>query len=232
VRRYALPRRLLLCAVLLAAAEVPTRADCAVVGDTPICYGLGESELIFLADVISVQDATAGGMRVADVRFRVLEPFKGVLAPDATLRFDATQAEQFTFVPGQRLLVYASRSQGRWHSGCTRTRVVGADDPEIDILRGLTTGRPGGPVSGIVMSTTDAEQQLLPGVRVTLRGSAVDGGVERQATTSTDGVFQFGWVEPGSYNVVVAGPRGVEEQRTVVVERRSACVGAGLFQLR
>jgi hypothetical protein len=232
VRLASRTTRLLLCAVLLAAAEVPIRADCAVVGDTPICYGLGESELIFLADVVDVRAATAGGMRVADVRFRVRERFKGVLTPDATLRFDATQAEHFAFEPGQRLLVYASRSQGRWHSGCTRTRVVGDGDPEVDTLRGLTSGRPGGPVSGIVMSTTDAEQRLLPGVRVTLRGSGTDGGIDRQATTGPDGVFQFDWVEPGSYSLVVAGPRGVEERRTVVVERRSACVGAGVFQLR
>jgi hypothetical protein len=217
---------------LLAAARAPLRADCAIVGDTPICYGLGESELIFLADVVSVQDATAGGMRVADVRFRVVERFKGVVTADATLRFDATQAEHFTFVQGQRLLVYASRSQGRWHSGCTRTRVVSDGDPEIDILRGLTAGRPGGPVSGIVMSTTDAEQRLLLGVRVTLRGSGADSGVERQATTGTDGVFQFDWVEPGSYTLIVAGPQSGEERRTVVVERRTACIGAGVFQLR
>lgn len=223
-----------LAAVLLVigALDVRLRADCAVAGDTPICYGLGESELIFLADVVGVRDTTAGGVRVADVRFRVLERFKGVLTPDATLRFDATQTEHFTFVSGQRLIVYASRSQGRWHSGCTRTRVVSDGDPEIDILRGLTTGRMGGPVSGIVMSTTDAEQRLLLGVRATLRGSGVDSGVERQATTGTDGVFQFGWVEPGSYSLVVAGPSGGEERRTVVVERRPACVGAGVFQLR
>jgi hypothetical protein len=221
-------RGLLLCAALLAAAEVPVRADCAAVGDTPICHGLRESELIFLADVVGVQDATAAGMRVADVRFRVLERFKGVLTADVTLRFDATQAERFTFVPGQRLLVYASRSQGRWHSGCTRTRAVSEDDPEIDILRGLTTTRPGGPLSGVVMSTTDAEQRLLLGVRVSLLGN----GVDQQVTTGPDGVFQFGWVAPGTYSLVVAGPRGAEERRTVVVERRSACVGAGVIQLR
>jgi hypothetical protein len=218
--------------VALAATDAPLRADCAVAGDTPICHGLGESELIFLADVVAAEDATAGGMRVADVRFRVLERFKGVVPPDATLRFDATQAEHFTFVPGQRLLVYASRSQGRWHSGCTRTRAVHDGDPEIEILRGLTTGRPGGPVSGIVMSTTDAEQRLLLAVRVTLRGGAVGGGADRQVTTGPDGVFQFDWVEPGSYSLVLTGPRGEETRRTVVVERRSACVGAGVIQLR
>jgi hypothetical protein len=213
---------------VVVAAEARLRADCAVVGDTPLCYGLGESELIFLADVVDVQDAAAGGTRVADVRFRVLERFKGVLTPDTTLRFDATQAERFTFVPGQQLLVYASRSQGRWHSGCTRTRVVSNGDSEVDVLRGLTTGRPGGPVSGIVVATKDAEQRLLLGVRVTLRGN----GVERHATTGTDGVFQFDWVEPGSYSLVVAGLGGAEERRTVVVERRSTCVGAGVFRLR
>jgi hypothetical protein len=218
--------------VILPLVDVPLRADCAAVGDTPICYGFGESELIFLADVVDVQDATAGGTRVADVRFRVVDRFKGVVAPDATLRFDATQAERFTFVAGQRLIVYASRSQGRWHSGCTRTRVVGDDDPEIDILRGLTTGRPGGPLSGIVMSTTDTGQRLLLGVRVSLRGGVSDGGVNRQATTGPDGVFQFDWVAPGTYSLVVAGANGAEERRTVVVERRSACVGAGVIQLR
>jgi hypothetical protein len=223
--------RLALIVLILAAADVLLRAECAVVGDAPICNGLGESELVFLADVVSVQDATTGGMRVADVRFRVVERFKGVLTPDVTLRFDATQAEHFTFVSGQRLLVYASRSQGRWHSGCTRTRLVREGDPEIEILRGLTTGRPGGPVSGIVMSTTDAEQRLLPGVRATLQGG-IDSRIDRQATTGPDGVFQFDWVEPGSYTLVVAGPRGVEERRTVVVEQRSACVGAGVIQLR
>jgi hypothetical protein len=110
--------------------------------------------------------------------------------------------------------------------------VVSDGDPEIAILRGLTTGRPGGPVSGIVMSTTDAEQRLLLGVRVSLRGGGTDGGVVQQVTTGPDGIFQFDWVEPGSYTVVVAGPGGAEQRRTVVVERRSACVGAGIFQLR
>jgi hypothetical protein len=222
-------RLVILLAIALAAIDTPLRADCAVVGDTPICNGLGESELVFLADVLDVQAVTAGGSRVADVRFRVLERFKGVLTPDATIRFDASQAEHFAFAPGQRLLVYASRSQGRWHSGCTRTRVVAADDAEIDILRGLTAGRLGGPVSGIVLSTTDAEQRLLSRVRVTLQGA----GVDQQASTGADGVFQFGWVAPGTYTLTVDGGSGRREQRhTVVVERRSACAGAGVFQLR
>ena len=119
------------------------------------------------------------------------------------------------FEPGQRVLVYATRDgDGPWSAACTRTRLSNERSTEIEILRSLARGTPGGLIDGglVTVYGERAVTNRHPGVQTTLRSTSNRGQV-LSTTTNEAGYFQFGWISPGDYIVVLERRPGYERQQ-------------------
>jgi hypothetical protein len=217
--------RVLVATLGLVCAAGEAKAECPGLGT--ICTSFDQAAAVFLADVESV-GAPAPRPSV-EVVFRILEVFKGTPTPTMQLFWSV---ESYRFEPGQRVLVYATRdADGRWSSTCTRTRLLDEGSPEIEILRSLTRGTPGGLVDGGLV-TVYGERHVTnrhPGVRMTLRSTSKRGQVV-SATTNGAGGFQFGWISPGDYIVVLERRPGYErQQQRVRVALGQRCLTLPVF---
>lgn len=97
----------------------PLRAECTV--PPPPCDELRRADVVFHGRVSRIEflsDKSTDGGRVA---FEVLRSFKGVDDKTFTGTFNVTGAEEFHFVAGMEVVVYAWRSQGIWTTACSRT---------------------------------------------------------------------------------------------------------------
>ena len=195
-------------------------SSCAAVAT--ICAAYERSSLVFAGDVLSVQPEagpTRAGMTTR-VQFRVLERFKGAPGSDVTLSL-APSSEEFSYVEGQRLLVYAGRQRGAWSTACTRTTHASVAANEALVLRALRDGRPGGAIDGDVL-TAQRSRRGGPDIRVVL---GRDGAVSSEMKTDFAGRFQTGWLTPGTYVVSVQKlTPGVESRRQGVVAPESGCI--------
>ena len=96
--------------------------------------------IVFVGDVLAVDESIEPDpipFRYR-VRIRVVEPFKGIDAGEQVLYF-ATSPDDFKFKAGTRVLVYASRSDDRYRTTCTPTRVIPPED-RAEELRKLLSG--------------------------------------------------------------------------------------------
>jgi hypothetical protein len=206
---------------MCAASEA--KASCAAPG--PICTSFDQASAVFLADVESV--TASATLPLVDVAFRILEVFKG--APGPTLQFTSS-VESYRFEPGQRVLVYAMwHGGGLWSATCTRTWLFEERHSEIEVLRSLARGSTGGMLDGGLV-TVDGERAVTnrhPGVRVTLRSTSNRGRVS-STTTNEAGYFQFGWLNPGDYIVVLERRPGYERQQ----QRVRVAIGQRCLSLR
>jgi hypothetical protein len=206
-------------------APTPAYADCAAPG--PICDAFRRATIVFLGDVAEIT-APKTGSRALRVRFRVIEGFKGVSASDLALAFEPS-SEEFNFVQGQRLLVYAIQWRGYWMAACTRTREAVSTDSEVAAVRGLSQNRSGGLVYGELWNP-ESDRSSLAGIRIKLRRD----GTPRDIETLTDsfGRFQFPWVPEGHYSLIVVGAdRYRDVERSVDVKVDSGCIAVKPFQL-
>jgi hypothetical protein len=206
-------------------APAPAYADCDVGG--PICNAFGRAKLVFLGDVVEVTSPKAGSPALR-VRFRVIEAFKGVSDSDLVLAFQLSP-EEFRFVQGQRLLVYASQWRGYWKAGCTRTREAVSTDSELAAVRGLSQNRSGGLVYGELWDL-ESDHRSPAGIRVKLRRD----GTPRDVETVTDihGRFQFPWIPEGHYSLIVVGAdRYRDVERSVEVKANSGCIAVQPLRL-
>ncbi|MCI0662095.1 MAG: carboxypeptidase-like regulatory domain-containing protein [Acidobacteria bacterium] len=193
-------------------------AECAVPG--PICESFKRATIVFHGEVIEVV-APKGKSGVLKVKFRILEGFKGVSASELRLAFGPS-SEEFHFVQGKRLLVYASQWQGLWSAECTRTREAISTDSEVAAVRGLSQSQSGGLLYGELRNPVQ-EFRYPVGVRVKLRRDGLSGAVV--TTTDYHGRFQFPWIPEGRYSLTVAGrDRYREVQRSVEVKANSGCM--------
>lgn len=114
-------------------------AECAsisVVNMSPVQSALHLAELVFVADVDHVE-LQLDPLRQR-VKFRETQRFKGTVEAGQTLEFRYS-GENFEFKVGQRVLVYAVNERGVMSTACTRTRVVAAEDKELDDLQTLVS---------------------------------------------------------------------------------------------
>ena len=222
--------RPLLASVLIVSALLgarPSATECVTSLEEPlVCGALKTADAVFLADVEDVQFRPDTAR--TDVSFRVVEAFKGVRVGVQTLRL-VPAIGSYSFRTGQRVLVYASAHDGAWTTVCSRTRGVDGVSGELETLRALVKGVPGGLVDGHVVSADGANN--YPGVRVTLRSAP--GRVVQTVTTTGAGHFAFDWLSPGAYTLVVeGGPSFLNEQRSLVVRGKRACVTIPTVVLR
>src|SRR5262245_4888079 len=117
-------------------------AECVTGFEEPmVCGAFNLSAAVFLADVQDMQ--LVPNTLETDVRFRVLNAFKGIRPGEQTLRFRSS-AESFSFRIGQRVLVYATVDRDVWSTHCSRTQLSDDVNEELELLRALRAGSPGG----------------------------------------------------------------------------------------
>src|SRR5688572_17319630 len=113
----------------------------------------------------------------------------------------------------------ASRLACRHFGLCSRTRAADSLSGELETLRALVKGVPGGLVDGHVVSADGSNNH--PGLRVELRSRSGQ-RVVQTVTTNGAGYFRFDWVSPGAYTLVVDRSSSfLNEQRPVEVRRRT-----------
>jgi len=218
--------------VLVASAicfgSAAVRAECVTGLEQPqICGALGASDAVFLADVEDVRLVPGSGSY--EVRFRVLEAFKGISVGERTLRFIGS-SESFSFQVGQRVLVYAGTDGDAWTTQCSRTRLADKLTEELEVLRALVARVPGGLVDGHVVTADGAN--TYPGLRVMLRATS-GRRIVHSVTTNGAGYFRFEWLSPGVYTLVVEGGSFfLNEQKTFVVRKSGTCLTVPVIVLR
>jgi hypothetical protein len=222
----------LVFALLCATSEA--RAECIALAGSPICNSFERATSVFLADVENVRTILAEPSFRIEVRFRLLEVFKGTRVVTQTLQF-ASSIDSYQFQTGQRVLVYGTReSSGIWSTGCSRTRPSGEGDNELRTLRALARRESGGLVDGYLV-TVDGEREVTnrhPGFRVTLRPRSGRAQV-LSAVTNSAGFFQFDWVAPGDYIIELDGGALYQsEQQEGHVRTNEKCLTLPKFVLR
>jgi hypothetical protein len=211
--------------------SAPARAEC--VARSAICHSLDGAGVVFTADVEAIRVIQGDRSFRVEVRFQILEAFKGAVAGERTLQF-VTTAESFQFQVGQRVLLYASFAEGAWSSDCTRTRIADEADAEIRVLRALARGQAGGLLDGNLVSVEDGRVRTnrYPGLRVTISPKSGKGSTQ-SAITNAAGQFQFDWVSPGDYILVLAGGSSfADERREVNIRASERCLTLPMFVLR
>jgi hypothetical protein len=229
----ALRRNIVLIVGMICVTSPTLRAECINLAGSPICLSLEGAGVVFLADVEGVRFIEDGQTFRTEVRFRVLEAIKGAVAGERTLQF-VTTVEDFRFERGQRVLLFARPSQGAWSTQCSRTRLSHTGDPELKLLRSLMSGAPGGFVEGDLVRM-DGDRVITnrhPDFRVTLRPEPGRGPAQSVATNGA-GHFQFDWVSPGAYTLVLDGGASFQdEQRELTVRSGEKCLTLPMFVLR
>jgi hypothetical protein len=100
------------------------------------------ANLVFVADVLSVEAVDRPPTFRYRVRFTVIADYKGNSASgERVLDFRANSVE-FRFEKGQRVLVYAQGPADDASTGCSGARVIKLDDPELEVLRQLARDQP------------------------------------------------------------------------------------------
>jgi hypothetical protein len=191
-----------------------------------MCAAYERATLVVVADVQSVQPdvgPTRAGV-VTHVQFRILRGFKGSLGRERDLSLNPS-SEEFSYVKGQRVLVYADRVGKTLSTACTRTRQVSLTDSEVLALLALHEQQDGGVIDGGVATRALLRAGRARDVRVVLRR---EGAVISEMRTDVAGRFQTGWLTPGTYVLSVPGSTpGAEVRREVVVPRELGCISLG-----
>jgi hypothetical protein len=119
----------------IALLSIDASAECVTI-PTTVAQRLAGTPLVFVGDVLAVEEVILDPEPfVYRVRFRVLEAYKGTTMGERT--FDlANGPDEFRFVPGHRVLVYASpNKRGKFSTGCAGSRDTLLNDAELVELR-------------------------------------------------------------------------------------------------
>jgi hypothetical protein len=93
-------------------------------------------QLVFVADVLGIDNVLQPESYRQRVRFRVIEAYRGIERGEQVVLFRPT-AEDFKFEASQRVLVYATGTRDNYSTQCTATRVVTLEDGLLAELRQL-----------------------------------------------------------------------------------------------
>ena len=225
-------------AVVLALAwlQAPaTDAPAGCAGPGTICAEFDASSYVFLAKVMLVTPSPEddhrqiGALRPQIVQFDVLEDFKGTAGGTATLTFDPAAPAARVFSADETVLVYAKRTQDRsvFFAGCSRTRRVALDEPELGTLRQLQSQISGGSIEGrFELPANRRPPALAPNHDLGLLPisiQALDGSGVYSVTSEPSGYFLIPWLKPGTYRLRFEPAGYVPFVRDVVVTARLRC---------
>jgi hypothetical protein len=120
--------RLIAVLTLFVALASRLSAECGLL--PPTCDALENATLVFYGEVTTMRftpnyaarnEQSTDGRQ--EVTFDVLQAFKGVERGIFTGTFNFS-SETISFKPGTRYVVYATRRNGRWDTGCSPTTEV------------------------------------------------------------------------------------------------------------
>lgn len=207
-------------------------AENSICGPGSICAEFAGHPVVFVGTVVQASpeadDRTLGPLRLQVVHFQVAEDFKGSSGSSTTLQFDPAADGARIFSIGETVLVYARRDGEGWFAGCSRTRRVTRDDPELVTLRQLQALIPGGSIEG-TLEVSDNPRPPAPARNVDLdklplSAQALDGSGTVSILSQPGGTFLFSWLRPGAYRIRFESPEFVPVVRDVVVAEKSGCL--------
>jgi hypothetical protein len=207
-------------------------AESAACGSGSVCGEFDRHPVVFVGTVTQASpeadDHALGPLRPQIVNFQVIEDFKGASGSSTTLQFDPAAANARVFSSGETVLVYALRSGTLSFAGCSRTRRVTLDDPELVTLRQLHALIPGGSIEGTLELPADPRPPAAPRnadlANLQLTAQALDGSGIMSISSQAGGSFLFPWLRPGEYRVRFVSPLFVPIVRDVVVTETTRCL--------
>lgn len=199
-----------------------------------VCSDYDAASHVFLARVTQVtpppDDRTAGPLLLQNVSFEVLEDFKNTAGGAINLTFNSEAPDARLFTAGETVVVYAKRvgaDRALAFAGCSRTRRVTLDEPELAVLRELQLGGRGGSLEGTLDIPESARPPSLPrganlaNVPVTLQ--SMEEAETVTVVTQPSGYFLFPWLKPGRYRFRLDTPALAPILREVLIGERSRC---------
>jgi hypothetical protein len=226
-------RRLLCDLLALTAAFVAIgerSADARQCRIVPPCQAYWESQTVFVGTVRDVTKDEEGPR----VTFDVEQVQRGESAPTMTVRAVTLDVSRSPFHVGDRYVVYAFGAGAEKVIGaCGRTRPANEAQEDLAYFREMKAPGSGGHIFGSVrheepdfVAHGTQDRGPIAGLTIRLEGR----GLNRDASTATDGAFDFAGLLPGEYTLSLGAPeRMLLDVRLFGVYRRPA---PGSFTVR
>jgi hypothetical protein len=222
---------LVILCVTFCAARPAAQAECA---PGTVCADYANATVVFVARVSYVSpaedDRSLGPLIPQTVTFDVIEDFKGNAGAAASLLFDSSAPGARVFSVGETVLVYARPAAGDRSlsfAGCSRTRRIAADDPELTTLRQLRASSRGGSIEGVLQAPASAQPPAPPhnvdlgNLPLTLQ--PLDGAETIVVLSQPSGYFLFPWLRPGTYRLRFEAGAFVPVVRDITIAETAGC---------
>lgn len=214
----------LLFSVIILILFQPLKASACVCSIQKPCAAFGGSTAIFIGKVIEGSEkveiphkSDASEIHVAgNVRFVVMETFKGKLADEVNISIESninTSCGPYAVTQGQTYLIYAYGEPGNLSTGvCTRTTIITKADEDLQFLRNLPAEGSGGTISGRIRADTGEPRTApLAGVTVTIQNAETQ---PVKVVTDKEGYFELTGLKAGKYIVQPVLPKFYETERS------------------
>jgi hypothetical protein len=229
---------LVLAVVCAGHPEAQTQAE-GPCGPGTICADYDAADYVFVARVSQVtpspDDRSVGPLLNQTVTFDVIEDFKATAGSGATLSVNPAARDARLFTPGETVLVYAKRvERSLVFAGCSRTRRVRLDEPELLTLRQLQLDARGSSLEGALQISPNVRPPALPRSadlgNVQISVQPMDGSDTVVVRTEPSGYFLVPWLRPGAYRLRMDSPALAPAVRDIVIADKTRCQTVdGLF---
>lgn len=209
----------LVCLVTCSRSEA-----CSCIAPGPPCASYWQTDAVFsgkvtaISELSRVKDTQAPWPSMRRVTIAIESAFRGVEGKSVELLTGMGGGDcGYNFVPGERYLVYAHRSQrGLIATICSRTRLLKDAAEDLAYIRNLPPAGTGATIKGKVMQISqpfepDAERHTstpLENIVVKISGE----GIARDMRTDADGAFQIAGLRAGNYKVRLDLPRSSDDE--------------------
>jgi hypothetical protein len=128
--------------VFVVACASDANAECARIVET-MAQRYARHQLVFFGEVLQLETVVPDSApSVNRVRFKVDQPYKGTNVGEHTFDIGPRTAEDFIFIQGQQVLVWARtdpNNRDKFSTTCSPTRTAKADDSELTELGKLSS---------------------------------------------------------------------------------------------
>ena len=237
-----MPRRSTLPAfvvILTVWSAPPADAQCGC-PDIATCRGFLGSDFVFTATVSGIRagvplvdpDGNPLDLNERLVTLAVGDVFRGIVP--ATVNITVIGECDPSFEMGKEYLVYGTSLQdvntGRVRisiDGCSRTRLLADADADLTVIRSLSGPQPAASLYGEISPNDpiDAFIDDAPTYVIGLRGNG-----RRQELRSKGGLYEFNFLQPGSYQLTITRGQDFELRLTARLDQQ-ACFEAGSIRV-